>query len=176
MIVAGHETTVGLIGNAVLTLLLHPDQLDAVRRNPALTPAMIEEVLRYEGPVERTITRFVARDVTLAGRQLRRGDLIIAVVGSANRDESQFLNADRFDIHRNPQRHLGFGHGAHDCLGASFARLEGEIALNALLRRLPGLRLATDVEQLRWRLLPLFRGLLALPVAWDPPRLNKAGR
>ncbi|MFN3980267.1 MAG: cytochrome P450 family protein [Caldilinea sp.] len=170
LIVAGHETTVGLIGNAVLTLLLHPDQLDAVRRNPSLTPAAIEEILRYEGPVERTITRFVTKDVTLAGQRLNRGDLVIAVVGSANRDSAQFPDADRFDITRNPQRHLGFGHGVHYCVGAPLARLEGEIAVNTLLRRLPGLRLAADVQRLEWRTQPLFRGLVALPVAWDVAR------
>lgn len=170
LIVAGHETTVGLISNAVLTLLLHPDQLDAVRRNPSLTPAAIEEILRYEGPVERTITRFVTKDVTLAGQRLNRGDLVIAVVGSANRDSAQFPDADRFDIIRNPQRHLGFGHGVHYCVGAPLARLEGEIAVNTLLRRLPGLRLAADVQRLEWRTQPLFRGLVALPVAWDVAR------
>lgn len=170
LIVAGHETTVGLIGNAVLTLLLHPDQLDVVRRDPSLTPAVIEEILRYEGPVERTITRFVTKDVTLAGQRLNRGDLVIAVVGSANRDSAQFPDADRFDVTRNPQRHLGFGHGVHYCVGAPLARLEGEIAVNTLLRRLPGLRLAADVQRLEWRTQPLFRGLMALPVAWDVAR------
>lgn len=170
LIVAGHETTVGLIGNAVLTLLLHPDQLDAVRREPSLTPAAIEEILRYEGPVERTITRFATKDVMLAGQRLKRGDLVVAVVGSANRDSTQFPNADRFDIARNPQRHLGFGHGVHYCLGAPLARLEGEIAVNTLLHRLPGLRLTADVQRLEWRTQPLFHGLVALPVAWDVER------
>ncbi|MCB0150334.1 MAG: cytochrome P450, partial [Caldilineaceae bacterium] len=115
LIVAGHETTVGLIGNAALTLMQHPEQMQALRNDPALTPLAVEEILRYEGPVERTITRYVARETVLAGRTLRQGDLVIAVVGSANRDGEQFAAADRFDMARNPQRHLGFGHGVHYC-------------------------------------------------------------
>ncbi|MCB0041588.1 MAG: cytochrome P450 [Caldilinea sp.] len=167
LIVAGHETTVGLIGNAALTLMQHPEQMQALRNDPALTPLAVEEILRYEGPVERTITRYVARETVLAGRTLRQGDLVIAVVGSANRDAEQFAEADRFDMARNPQRHLGFGHGVHYCLGAPLARLEGEIAVNTLLRRLPGLRLAADPVTLTWRTQPLFHGLVALPVEWD---------
>ncbi len=151
----------------MLTLLLHPDQLDALRADPALASAAIEEVLRHEGPVERTITRFVARDVAVGGKTLRQGDLVVAVIGSANRDERQFRDADHFDITRNPQRHLGFGHGVHYCVGAPLARLEGEIALNTLLRRLPGLRLAEEPAHLQWRTQPLFHGLVALPVTWD---------
>lgn len=112
----------------------------------------------------------MTKDVTLADQRLGRGDLVIAVVGSANRDSAQFPDADRFDIARNPQRHLGFGQGVHYCLGAPLARLEGEIAINALLRRLPGLRLAADVQRLEWRTQPLFRRLVALPVAWDVAR------
>ena len=162
LIVAGHETTVGLIGNAALTLMQHPEQMQALRNDPALTPLAVEEILRYEGPVERTITRYVARETVLAGRTLRQGDLVIAVVGSANRDAEQFAEADRFDMARNPQRHLGFGHGVHYCLGAPLARLEGEIAVNTLLRRLPGLRLAADPVTLTWRTQPLFHGLVAL--------------
>ena len=169
LIVAGHETTVGLIGNAALTLLRHPEQMQALRANPALTPLAVEEMLRYEGPVERTITRFVTSETVLAGRTLQQGDLVIAVVGSANRDSDQFPHADTFDPTRNPQRHLGFGHGVHYCLGAPLARLEGEIAINTLLRRLPGLRLAADPVALTWRTQPLFHGLVALPVEWDTP-------
>ena len=167
LIVAGHETTVGLIGNAALTLMQHPEQMQALRNDPALTPLAVEEILRYEGPVERTITRYVARETVLAGRTLRQGDLVIAVVGSANRDAEQFAEADSFDMARNPQRHLGFGHGVHYCLGAPLARLECEIAVNTLLRRLPGLRLAADPVTLTWRTQPLFHGLVALPVEWD---------
>ena len=167
LIVAGHETTVGLIGNAVLTLLLHPAQLAQVRADPALTPVALEEILRYEGPVERTITRFVTRDCMLAGQRLLRGELINAIVGSANRDGEQFPAADLFDITRNPQRHLAFGHGVHFCVGAPLARLEGEIAINTLLRRLPGLRLVETPARLAWRTQPIFHGLAALPVAWD---------
>lgn len=173
LIVAGHETTVGLIGNAVLTLLLHPAQLAQVRADPTLTPGALEEILRYEGPVERTITRFVARDSMLAGQRLARGELIIAIVGSANRDNDQFPAADLFDITRNPQRHLAFGHGVHFCVGAPLARLEGEIAINTLLRRLPGLRLVDAPTRLAWRTQPLFHGLAALPVAWDAAAVQR---
>ena len=167
LIVAGHETTVSLITNAVHTLLTHPEQLDALRTDPALMPGAVEELLRYDSPVERTITRWAAADVELGGQSIRRGELVIAVVGSANRDAEQFPEADTLDLHRDRGKHVGFGRGPHYCLGAPLARLETEIALETLLRRLPNLRLAIAEEDLYWRPIPIFRSLAELPVAWD---------
>ena len=167
LIVAGHETTVSLITNAVHTLLTHPEQLDALRTDPALMRGAVEELLRYDSPVERTITRWAAADVELGGQSIRRGELVIAVVGSANRDAEQFPEADTLDLHRDSGKHVGFGRGPHYCLGAPLARLETEIALETLLRRLPNLRLAIAEEDLYWRPIPIFRSLAELPVAWD---------
>ena len=166
LIIAGHETTVSLIANAVLALLTHPEELERLRRDPALVSAAVEELLRYESPVERTITRWAATDVELGGRVIERGHLVIAVLGSANRDASRFPNADKLDLDREDVRHVGFGRGKHFCLGAPLARIEAEIALTTLLRRLPGLRLATEPGELAYRPIPLFRSLVALPVAW----------
>jgi cytochrome P450 len=168
LIVAGHETTVNLIGNATLALLEHPDALARVRVDPSLVPAAVEECIRYDSPVERTLNRWVARDVELGGRQLSRGDSLIAIVGSANRDPDRFPDPDGLDLDRHDAKHIAFGRGSHYCLGAPLARLEGEIALSTLLRRLPGLRLAVPREELSWRPVPLFRALASLPVAWTP--------
>jgi cytochrome P450 len=166
LIVAGHETTVGLIGNAVLNLLANPDQLALVRADASLIPAAVEEVLRYEGPVERTLNRWAATDVELSGHTIRRGELVIAIVGSADHDPERFPDPERLDLAREDKRHLAFGRGSHFCLGAPLARLEAEIALETLFRRLPGLRLAVERDELEWRPTPGFRRLEALPVAW----------
>jgi cytochrome P450 len=166
LIVAGHETTVNLIGNAVLALLEHPEQLAELRRDPAQMPRAIEEFLRYDGPVERTLNRWAATDVELGGQTIRRGDMVIAILGSADRDPDRFLDPDRLDITREDTKHVAFGRGSHYCLGAPLARLEGEVALTTLLRRLPNLRLAIQSEELTWRPVPLFRSLASLPVAW----------
>jgi cytochrome P450 len=166
LIVAGHETTVSLIANSVLALLSHPDELERLRREPELVPAAVEELLRYDSPVERTITRWAATDVELGGHTIRRGDFVIAVLGSANRDAARFADPEKLDLDRGDVRHVGFGRGRHFCLGAPLARLEAEIALTTLLRRLPGLRLAVPAEELRYRPVPLFRSLATLPVAW----------
>jgi cytochrome P450 len=168
LIVAGHETTVSLIGNAMLALLQEPDQLERLARSPELLPAAIEELIRYDGPVERTLTRWASTDVELAGQTIRRGESVIVILGSANRDPERFPGADTLDVTRRAEsRHLGFGRGSHYCLGAPLARLEAEIALTTLLHRLPGLTLAIAEDELRWRPTPLFRSLAALPVRWD---------
>ena len=167
LIVAGHETTVSLIGNAVLTLLTHPDSLEEIRRHPERIPAAVEELLRFESPVERAPTRLAASDVELGGHTIRRGDFVIAVLGSANRDESRFERPDVLDVDREDLKHVAFGRGKHFCLGAPLARLEAEIALRRLFERLPSLRLAASAKDLRWRPVPLFRSLVSLPVAWD---------
>lgn len=167
LIVAGHETTVSLITNAVHALLSHPAQLAELSADPSLLPGAVEELLRFDSPVERTITRWAAADVELGERTIARGDLVIAVIGSANRDEARFPQADELDVRRADNKHVGFGRGPHFCLGAPLARLETEIALGTLLRRLPGLRLAIAPEDLYWRPIPLFRSLASLPVEWD---------
>jgi cytochrome P450 len=167
LIIAGHETTVSLIGNATLALLQHPEQMAQLRQNPDQMATSVEEFLRYDGPVERAMSRWATEEVEINGRILQPGDAVIVIIGAANRDPAQFEDPDRLDIERNPTRHLAFGRGSHYCLGAPLARLEGEIALNTLLRRLPNLRLAVDPDELNWRLIPLFHSLGALPVSWD---------
>ena len=166
LIVAGHETTVGLIGNAVVNLLEHPDQLALVRADPSLLPGAVEELLRYEGPVERSLNRWATVDVELGGTTIRKGDLVIPILGSADRDPERFPDPDALDIRREDARHLAFGRGSHYCLGAPLARVETEIALETLFRRLPGLRLAVPRQELEWRPTPGFRRVTALPVAW----------
>ncbi len=166
LIIAGHETTVSLIGNAVLALLQHPDQRKALESDPTLMSHAIEELLRYDGAVERTLNRWAATDVELGGESIRRGEGVIVILGSADRDPSRFPDPDALDFEREDVKHLAFGRGSHYCLGAPLARIEAEVALTTLLRRLPGLRLAMDVEELYWRPVPLFRSLASLQVAW----------
>ncbi len=166
LIVAGHETTVNLIGNGTLALLQHPDQMALLKQDPALIASAIEELLRHDGPVERATMRFAAADTELGGKQLKRGDPINVVLTSANHDAQKFDHAGTLDITRKDNRHLGFGFGIHYCVGAPLARMEGQIAINTLLRRLPDLRLAVPVEELTWGLAPIIRGMRHMPVAW----------
>ncbi len=170
LIVAGHETTVSLIGNAVLALLQHPDSLQQIKDDPTLIPSTVEETLRYDSPVERAITRFVTEDLEFGGQQFKRGDMVIAVLGSANRDEAQFSSPDILDIHRQQNPHIAFGKGVHYCLGAPLARLEGEVALRVLFERIPDLALDIDPDKLEWRDVPIFHSLVQLPVKWNPAR------
>ena len=168
LIVAGHETTVSLIGNAMVALLTHPEQRALLESDPSLFPRAVEELIRYDGPVERTLNRWAAVDVELGGQTIRRGESVIVILGAGDRDPERFDAPDELDFTAaRGARHLGFGRGSHFCLGAPLARLEAEIALATLLRRLPGLRLAIAPEELRWRPVPLFRSLVELPVAWD---------
>jgi cytochrome P450 len=166
LIIAGHETTVGLIGNAVLALLQHPEQREQVAADPASITRAVEELLRYDSPVERTLNRWATTDVELAGQTIHKGDGVIVIVGSANRDSARFPDPDKLDLERGDVKHLAFGRGSHYCLGAPLARVEAEVALTTLLRRLPALRLAMDPEELYWRPVPLFRSLAELRVAW----------
>lgn len=167
LIVAGHETTVNLIGNGTLALLRNPDQLTYLQQHPEAMGAAVEELLRFDGPVERATIRFAVEDTELGGQQLRRGDAVTVVLGSANRDRAQFAHAEKLDLQRPDNRHLAFGYGVHYCVGAPLARMEGRIALNTLVQRLPNLRLAAPVETLQWRFNPILRGMHHLPVAWD---------
>jgi cytochrome P450 len=164
LLAAGHETTVNLIGNGTLALLEHPDQMDKLRNDPALIKPAVEELLRYTGPVEMATERYAREDVTMAGVTIPRGEMVFAVIASANRDERQFADPDTLDVTREPNKHLAFGLGPHFCLGASLARLEGQIAINTLLRRVPDMRLTVAPEVPRWRRGLLLRGLESLPV------------
>jgi cytochrome P450 len=143
LLVAGNETTTNLIGNGMKALLRHPEQLAEVARDPALIPAMLEETLRYESPVQ-ALPRTVVHETELAGTKLPEGALVLALFASANRDGRQFPDPDRFDVHRNPQGHLAFGHGVHFCLGASLARLEARAAFETLFDRCRDFRLVDD--------------------------------
>jgi cytochrome P450 len=139
LLIAGNETTTNLIGNATNALLDHPEQLERVQADPSLIPGLVEEVIRYDGPVQ-FILRQASRDVTLAGQKISEGSRVAVLLGSANRDERFFDDPDRFDVTRNTNGHVGFGFGVHFCLGASLARLEGAAALEALIPELPRVR------------------------------------
>ncbi len=167
LLVTGHETTVNLIGNGALALLQHPRQRAQLRRSPLLWDSAIEEILRYDGPVETSTSRWARQDIVFKGHQIRRGDQVRVVLASANRDQSQFVEPDQFRIDRAPNKHLAFGYGIHYCLGAPLARLEGKIALRILFERLEDLRLAVPEEELQWRSGVLFRGLQRLDVSWS---------
>jgi cytochrome P450 len=134
LLVAGNETTTNLLGNALLALMEHPDELARVRRDPRRIPALVEEALRYDGPIQY-IFREANQDIELSGVTIPAGAMVLPLLGSANRDDAQFPDADRFDVSRNTQGHLAFGLGIHFCLGASLARLEARVALEELLPR-----------------------------------------
>lgn len=164
LLLAGHETTVNLIGNGTLALLEHPEQFDKLKSNPELLPSAIEEMLRFTNPVHQIAPRYALEDVELGGQHIPKGGTVIVGVASANRDETAFVNAHAFDIARNPNPHIAFGLGIHYCLGAPLARLEGKIAFDALLARFPNLSLAFPAETLEWRGAPSLRGLKKLPI------------
>ncbi len=167
LLVAGHETTVNLIGNGALALLEHPDQLSRLHNDPTLIKSGIEELLRHNGPLETATERYPREDTSVAGVKIPRGELVFAVLASANRDEQQFEHADRLDLGREPNPHVAFGQGVHYCLGAPLARLEGQIAISTLVRRMPDLKLAIPPHGLRWRRGLVLRGLDALPVEFS---------
>ncbi len=165
LLVAGHETTVNLIGNGSLALMENPGQMEKLRAEPSGIKIAVEELLRYESPLATATERFAREDIAVAGVTIPRGGLVYAVLASANRDPRQFPDPDTLDLAREPNKHLAFGLGIHYCLGAPLARLEGEIAISTLLRRAPGLRLSVAPKALRWRRGLVLRGLEALPVA-----------
>jgi len=164
LLVAGHETTVNLIGNGSLALMKNPGQMEKLRAEPSGIKTAVEELLRYESPLATATERFAREDIAVAGVTIPRGGLVYAVLASANRDPRQFPDPDTLDLAREPNKHLAFGLGIHYCLGAPLARLEGEIAISTLLRRAPGLRLSVAPEALRWRRGLVLRGLESLPV------------
>jgi cytochrome P450 PksS len=179
LLVAGHETTVNLIGNGMLALMEHPDQMDRLRRDPGIIRSAVEELLRFTSPVDLATERYTREEVTLGGITMPRGEMVFVALTSANRDERQFPNPDTLDLTREPNKHLAFGLGAHFCLGGPLARLEGQLAINTPLRRLPDLRLTVAPSHLRWRRGLLLRGLETLPVAFGgsgvDSELSKAG-
>lgn len=161
LLVAGNETTTKLIGNSVLALLDHPDQMELLRKNPERIPAAVDELLRYDSPVQLT-SRMVTEDRNALGVPMKRGQQVILLLGAANRDPARFAEPDRLDVDRKDLRHLSFSHGVHFCLGAQLARLEGALALEALLTRYPDLRLDGSTT---WGDNPVLRGPVEVPLA-----------
>jgi cytochrome P450 PksS len=164
LLIAGHETTVNLIGTGMLELLRHPEEKERLVAEPDLMESAIEEMLRVNGPVETPFPRFAYEDMELDGETIPQGDVVIPVLAAANRDPEQFPEPDRFDITREPNKHLAFGSGIHYCRGASLARLEARIAIGALLARHPKIELAVAREDLVWNPGFFFRGVRGLPV------------
>ena len=163
LFIAGHETTVNLIGNGLFALLQHPDQLARLQHDPALVPGAVEELLRYDSPVQRT-ARMTTEEVEVGGRPIAKGAMVVTAIGAANRDPAQFADPDRLDVTRKDVRHISFGYGIHFCLGAPLARVEGQIALGTLLRRAPRLALAETEPE--WRESSVLRGLKRLRVTF----------
>jgi cytochrome P450 len=166
LLIAGHETTVNLIGNGVLALLQHPEQMEKLRQDPTLIKSAIEELLRYNGPLFTATNRWAREDVEIAGTLIRKGDLVLVGISSANHDGEQFSHAEELDITRKENRHLAFGKGIHYCLGAPLARLEGQIVIASLLQRFPNLRLEVDPQSLTYRPGTLVHALDTLPVTF----------
>jgi len=165
LLFAGHETTTNLLGNGLFHLLRHPDQVALLKNNPDLADSAVEEVLRYDGPVPATI-KVATEDIEWHGRAIRRGEMVLPFMSSANRDPRQFADADTFDIRRAPNRNVAFAYGIHFCLGAPLARLEGQLTFDALLRRFPNLALRSATPQ--WKPMIFLRGLASLPLTWQP--------
>jgi cytochrome P450 len=164
LLVAGHETTVNLIGNGTFALLQHPAQLAALHSDPGLVPNAVEEFLRWEGPVHLATVRFTVEPTPVGGVEVPAGEVVLVSLSAANRDRDRYPDADTLDVRRQATSHLAFGHGVHHCLGAPLARLEGEIAFRGLSQRFPGLTLDADPAGLTWRPSTLIRGLTSLPV------------
>jgi len=163
LLVAGNETTTNLIGNGTLALIRNPDQMERLRNDPSLIRTAVEELLRYDGPVQGT-GRVAMEELEIDGHQVRQGQIVFTLLGAANHDPAQFPDPDRLDLGRQPNEHIAFGDGIHFCLGAALARAEGQIAIQTLLERIPNPRLAGD--DLKWGGTFILRGLKSLPVAF----------
>jgi cytochrome P450 len=168
LLIAGYVTTVSLIGNGTLALLRHPEQLDRLRADLSLVPQAVEELLRFDGPVNPGLTRFALEDLEIGGVRIPRGEMVLLAIAAADRDPRRYPDPDRLDVGAVDPGHLAFGHGMHYCLGAPLARLEGQIAFTAMLTRLPGLALAAREDELRWTGGGVLRSLRELPVTFDP--------
>jgi cytochrome P450 len=177
LIVAGHDTTTSLIGNSVVALLRHPHQLALLRAEPDRIAAALEELLRYDAPVPHSTFRYAVEPVEIAGTTVPAGGQVLVSLAAANHDEARYAEPETLDIDRPYVRHLAFGHGTHFCLGAALARMEGQLALVALLERFPQLRLAVPDEDLHWGHGDglVLRGLSELPVIPGPARDRQAG-
>ncbi|HEU5160002.1 MAG TPA: cytochrome P450 [Streptosporangiaceae bacterium] len=168
LLIAGHETTVARIDYGTVLLLTHPDQLDALRRDPELVPTAVEEIMRASAPSDHGLPRYARTDIEVGDVTIRAGDAVVLLHFAANRDERTFPDPDRFDIFRAPaDLHLGFGYGQHFCIGAGLARIELQAAFGALFRRFPTLALAVPVERLRRLTQRLTGGFVEVPVTWD---------
>jgi cytochrome P450 len=186
LIFAGHETTSSMIGSGTLALLDNPDQMARMKAEPEVIPAAVEELLRYCAPVINPAPRFAREDIEIAGQMIRKGDVVLVALASANHDESHFSDPEELDIARQMNRHIAFGQGIHYCLGAPLARLEGEVAFATLLRRMPNLRLAIPRDQISWRggtslaLLAYppenLRGVTSLPVEFPVAEMQDSGK
>ncbi|KIF74787.1 cytochrome P450 [Streptomyces sp. 150FB] len=175
---AGFETTVNLVGNGTYTLMRNPEQRALLQaslaaRETDLLATGVEELLRYDGPVELATWRYATEPLTLGGQRIATGEPVLVVLAAADRDPERFTGPDTLDLARRDNQHLGYGHGIHYCLGAPLARLEGQIALGTLLTRLPDVRLAQDPADLRWRGGLIMRGLRTLPVQFTPPGADR---
>jgi cytochrome P450 len=175
LLFAGFETTVNLIGNGTYALLRHPEQRALLSGavtsgDEGLLATAVEELLRYDGPVEIATWRFATRPLEIGGVRIATGEPVLVVLAAADRDPAKFRDPDLLDLRRRDNQHLGYGHGIHYCLGAPLARLEGRVALGTLLRRLPDVRLAVPAADLRWRGGLIMRGLRTLPVEFAPER------
>lgn len=166
LIFAGHETTSNLIATGTLMLLDHPEQLEKLKTDLNLIPGAVEELLRFNGPSTMAGPRFATEDIEIAGQQIKRGDMVIPVLKSANRDELQFSDPEKLDLTRSIKRHMAFGQGIHMCLGAPLARVEGDVAFSTLLRRMPNLHLSIPREDVNWQFMLSSQGLKSLPVAF----------
>ena len=166
ILIAGHETVVNLFATGSLALMQNRDQAQRLGAEPDLVATAVEELLRFAAPVEAATERFCREDLTFGGAAMSRGDVVLAAVASANRDESVFAHPDRLDLGRDPNPHVEFGFGAHFCLGAALAQRQAATALPALFRRFPQLAPAQDLMRLPWKEMPVLRGLSALPVTW----------
>lgn len=166
LVFAGHETTSNLIGIGTLMLLDHPDQLAQLQADLSLVPAAVEELLRFNGPVLMPAPRFATEEIEIGGQRIHRGDAVLTILASANRDEAQFSTPDELDLARQLNQHIAFGQGIHVCLGAPLARMEAAIAFTTLLTRLPHLRLHGPRDAVQWRGGFVLRGLASLPVAF----------
>jgi cytochrome P450 PksS len=164
LLIAGHETTVNLIGNGTLALIENPNEMNKLLSEPSLVKPAVEELLRYTSPVFTTTERYAREDTTIHGVTIPQGEMTLGVIGSANRDETAFENPNELQITREPNRHLSFGQGIHFCLGAPLARMEAQIAFTTLLQRVPNLRLTKPSSSLHWRPSIFLRGLAALPL------------
>jgi cytochrome P450 len=164
LLLAGHDTTANLIGSSILALLDHPEQMARLRENPDLIGTAVEELLRFTTPVPCGAARIALEDVAVGDFTIPRGSSVLGMIISANRDESVFDRGEELDLGREPNRHISFAFGAHFCLGSQLARLEGRIAIGALVQRFPGMRLAVPRDELRYKSTQSLRGLRELPL------------